>query len=324
MQLPKGSIPPGALAARELLTEGASLAVWTDCWGGRAVFMSPELTCVELTGELWDILQKIKVATGNRWSGLPDAVAIFPDGRIVMREMKLAGKDKLRHTQHAFARAARSLFPGRIDFEVIEWVGVSRNQVAYGDFTVPVIERDWVRVAKQLPYRKTYLLKPGQRWQDAPVDLASSLSEWYVQLPDGPVPAGAVAARELLAEGASLALWTECYGGGRVVFMSPELTCVEATGDLGNMLRAIKVANKNKWAGLPDAIGIFPDGRVVMRDAKLAGKDKVSDTQHAFARVARSLFPGRVEFGVIEWGRRVAESDLTNRSSQPLAVVLKG
>ena len=62
------------------------------------------------------MLQKIKAATGNRWSGLPDAIAVFPDGRIVMREMKFVGKDKLRKTQHAFARLARSLFPGRIEF----------------------------------------------------------------------------------------------------------------------------------------------------------------------------------------------------------------
>ena len=185
-------------------------------------------------------------------------------------------------------------------------MSATSKMVAYGDFTVPVIERDWPRVPKQLPYRKTYLLKPGQRWHDAPVDAASSLSEWYVQLPDGPVPSGAVAARELLAEGASLALWTECYGGGRVVFMSPDLACVEATDELGDILRQIRAANGNRWAGLPDAIAIFPDGRIVMRDAKLAGKDKVSLTQHAFARAAASLFPGRVEFGVVEWGRHTA------------------
>jgi hypothetical protein len=179
--------------------------------------------------------------------------------------------------------------------------------VTYGEFTVPIIERDWPRPREHLPYRKTYLLKPGQSWHDAPVDLASSLSEWYVQLPEGPVPSGAVAARELLAEGASLALWTECYGGGRVVFMSPDLTCVEATGELGDTLREIRAVNNNKWAGLPDAVAIFPGGRIVMRDAKLAGKDKVSVTQHAFARAAASLFPGRIEFGVIEWGRRVAQ-----------------
>src|SRR5262249_581992 len=100
----------------------------TDTWSHSAVFMSPDLICVELTGELWEILQKIKAATANRCAGLPDAIAVFPDGRIVMREMKFAGKDKLTKTQHAFARAGRSLFPGRIEFGVIEWGRVSRNQ----------------------------------------------------------------------------------------------------------------------------------------------------------------------------------------------------
>jgi hypothetical protein len=56
--------------------------------------MSPDLVCVQPTGELWEILQKIKLTMGNRWSGLPDAIAVFPDGRIVMRDMKVAGKDK--------------------------------------------------------------------------------------------------------------------------------------------------------------------------------------------------------------------------------------
>lgn len=72
------------------------------------MFMSPDLICVQLTGELWEILQKIKAVMGNRWSGLPDAIATFPNGRIVMRDMKFVGKDKLTKTQHAFARVARS------------------------------------------------------------------------------------------------------------------------------------------------------------------------------------------------------------------------
>jgi hypothetical protein len=139
VQTLKGFIPPGALAARELIAEGASFAVWTDCWQHRAVFMlpPPEFRCVELTGELWDMLQKIKAATHNRWSGLPDAIAVFPEGRIVMREMKFIGRDKRTHRlgrdklsdkQHAFARAAETLFPRRIEFAVIEWGHVPRNQ----------------------------------------------------------------------------------------------------------------------------------------------------------------------------------------------------
>jgi hypothetical protein len=186
-------------------------------------------------------------------------------------------------------------------------MSITRRTVAYGDFNIPVIERDWLRTREKLPYRKTYLLKPGQKWHDAPVDLASPLCEAYVQLADDAIPAGAVIARELVAAGASAALWTECYGRGRVVFMSPELVCVEATGELGNILMGIRAANGKRWAGLPDVVAIFPDSRIVMREAKLAGKDKVSATQHAFARAACSLFADRVDFGVIEWGRRAAQ-----------------
>ena len=127
---PEGFVPPAVLAARELQAEGASLAVWTDCWGHRAVFMSPDLVCIQLEGELWDVLQKIKAALGNRWSGLPDAIALFPDGRIVMRDMKVAGKDKLQETQHAFARIARSIFPGRIEFGVVEWGRAAKSDLS--------------------------------------------------------------------------------------------------------------------------------------------------------------------------------------------------
>jgi len=83
--------------------------------------MSPDLVCIQPEPELWDVLQKIKAALGSRWSGLPDAIALFPDGRIVMRDMKVAGKDKLQETQQAFARIARKLLPGRIEFGVVEW-----------------------------------------------------------------------------------------------------------------------------------------------------------------------------------------------------------
>ena len=179
------------------------------------------------------------------------------------------------------------------------------KSIIYGDIEVPILERDWLRTRERLPYRKTYLLKPGQHWHDAPS--TPTLWEHYVQLADGAVPAGTLIARELVAEGANVALWTECYGRGRVVFMSPDLVCVESTGELGHILQQIHSANGARWAGLPDAVGIFPDGRIAMRDAKVAGKDRLSPTQHAFARVARGLFSSRLDFAVVEWGRGVAQ-----------------
>lgn len=174
--------------------------------------------------------------------------------------------------------------------------------VRYGDLDAPVLERDWKRTPHRLPYRKTYLLKPGDRWVDAPS--TETLWEHYVQQPDGTaIPAGAMITRELMEEGASIAVWTECYGAGRLVLMSPDLVCIELTGELSRILHAVKNATGNRWAGVPDAIAVFPDGRIVMRDAKVAGKDRVSETQHTFARAARQLFGNRIEFAVVEWGR---------------------
>jgi hypothetical protein len=154
-----------------------------------------------------------------------------------------------------------------------------------------------------MPYRRTYLLKPGQHWRDAPE--ISSLWEHYVQFPFEVFPVGALVAREMLAEGAETAVWTECYGRGRCVFMSPSLVCVdvENVGDLGQVLLTIRESNGGRWAGLPDAIGLFPGGRVAMRDAKVFAKDRVSQNQHIFAKVARSVLGGRLDISVVEWGR---------------------
>ena len=180
--------------------------------------------------------------------------------------------------------------------------------VKYGDIEAPVFERDWLRTPRRLPYRKTYLLKPGDRWLDAPA--TDTLWEHYVQQPDGTaIPSGAMIARELMAEGAETAVWTECYGGTGLVLMSPDLVCVELTGELSRILNAIKEATGKRWAGVPDAIGLFADGRIAMRDAKVAGKDRVSETQHAFARAARKLFGDKIEFAAVEWGRKQAEAE---------------
>ena len=116
-------------------------------------------------------------------------------------------------------------------------------------------------------------------------------------------------AREMLSDGASVAIWTECYGRGRCVLMSDSLVCVDFAqiGELGELLLAIRKNNDDRWAGLPDAIGIFSNESIVMRDAKVANKDKISLTQHAFARAARSVLGDRLDLAVIEWGRHAVE-----------------
>src|SRR3972149_8731295 len=94
--------------------------------------------------------------------------------------------------------------------------------IKYGDTEVPVTERFW-KAAERLPYRKTYSLKPGQHWKEAAV--TSAQWEHYVLLDNGEaVPVGAVIARELLAEGASSAVFTELWGS--LVLVGPDLVCV--------------------------------------------------------------------------------------------------
>ena len=173
----------------------------------------------------------------------------------------------------------------------------------YGDVEVPLLQRPWRKNHERLPYRKTYSLKPGQHWREAP----STTEQWehYVHLPEGPVPVGAAIARELISEGASCAVFTECWGRG-CVMMGPDLVCLEWNSEIATLLKKLRSANGDRWAGLPDVIALFPCGRIAMREAKVAGKDKISETQHAFARSARALLGSRFDLAVVEWGRETA------------------
>ena len=176
------------------------------------------------------------------------------------------------------------------------------KRIAFGDLEVPVLERAWNTTAERLPYRKTYGLKPGQLWTDAP----STPDQWeyYVLLEDGPVPVGAVIARELITEGATSAVFTEMWGG--LVLVGPDLVCVEENGDISKILDELRTAMNGKLGGLPDVIACFSDGRIAMREAKhitAKYKDRLGPKQHALARVAQGLFGERLDLAIVEWGR---------------------
>jgi hypothetical protein len=116
------AVPVGAVIARELMTEGSNCAVFTELWAGRCVLVGPDLVCVKEEGEIRELLDQLRAANNGRLGGLPDVLAVFPNGRIAMREAKnIAAKDRIGSKQHALARIAQRLFGDRLDLAIVEW-----------------------------------------------------------------------------------------------------------------------------------------------------------------------------------------------------------
>lgn len=169
---------------------------------------------------------------------------------------------------------------------------------------MPVEVRYWKRRREMRPYFRTDLLKPGQSWSDAPT--VGGYTEHYVRLDGQTLPVGVAIARELLREGAIEAVCTDLTLG-RLRLIDCNLICVEATTAISEILQTLHAANGNRWAGLPDAIGIFPDGRIALREAKVAKKDRLNKPQHEFARAARGVLGVRLDLAVVEWGYEVSD-----------------
>ena len=169
--------------------------------------------------------------------------------------------------------------------------------IRFGDDEVPVQERCWP-CAPASPYRKTYKLKPGDRWCDAPT--TNEQFEWYVDLDGEVMPVGAAIARELIGEGATWVCFTELWGGA--VLVGPDLVCQPLTGPPAALLDRLRTANGGRLGGLPDVIGEWPDGRVVMREAKTPkSHDRLRANQHSFARSARLLLGDSLDLAVVSW-----------------------
>jgi hypothetical protein len=176
--------------------------------------------------------------------------------------------------------------------------------IKYGDEEVPLLERRWPRREAMTPYYRIDLLKPGDSWRDAPIK--GKYTEHYVQLADGPVPVRVLIARELCQEGATIAVCTDLTLG-ELRLLDPDLRCIEPPAALEELFAALRATNGGRWAGLPDAVAIFPDGRVAFREAKVAKKDRLNPPQHAFARMALQLFGDKLDLAAVEWGYEVAE-----------------
>lgn len=90
---------------------------------GRQVrYGGPDLICLPDNGPLPTLVAQLRAANRGRLGGLPDVIALFPDGKVALREAKnVAAKDRLGPKQHTFARAAQQLLGPRLDLALVEW-----------------------------------------------------------------------------------------------------------------------------------------------------------------------------------------------------------
>ncbi len=113
------AVPVGALAAKELKTNGATDVAFVELW--KVVLVDENLVGIPPAGNpLWQIINKVE-KTSQGLSGFPDVLALFPDGRIIFREIKRRNKDSIRPNQHEAADRLRKMFGSRADLAIVEW-----------------------------------------------------------------------------------------------------------------------------------------------------------------------------------------------------------
>ena len=167
----------------------------------------------------------------------------------------------------------------------------------WGNEEVRIERRSWRASSGVSGYRKTYRLRPGERWVDAPV--TEGQYEHLVQTEGDPVPVGLMIARELVDGGADWAVMVELWG--RTVLVDHRGVCVPLDGPIGEFLSLIVEANGGRWGGFPDVVGASGD-TILFREAKVAeSRDRLRANQHQFLRAVRLRFGERVDAAVVEW-----------------------
>jgi hypothetical protein len=119
------------------------------------------------------------------------------------------------------------------------------------------------------------------------------------------IPAEAAIARELLAQGAEWAIFSDCFTHGRT-FVLPGLKCVEPQGELAAMLDQLReVTSRPNLGGLPDVVAKLANGMLTFREAKYVTKkyrDVWGPKQEDMATRAMELWPGKIDVAIVEWG----------------------
>ena len=80
-----------------------------------------KLVCADSHVETGKILTRFSAERGS-FKGFPDVIAVFPNGRIALREVKsVSGKDRLGPNQHDAANVLRTMFGQRAELVLVEW-----------------------------------------------------------------------------------------------------------------------------------------------------------------------------------------------------------
>lgn len=167
----------------------------------------------------------------------------------------------------------------------------------WGDDLVRVERPAWRASTGVSGYRKTYSLRPGELWADAPV--TDGQYEHLVETDDGAIPVGLKIAQELVTDGAEWAVMVELWGRG--VLVDHRGICVSVDGPIGDLVSLMVQANGGRWGGFPDVVGALGD-TILLREAKVGGKrDRLRPNQHDFLRAMRRSFGDRVDAAVVEW-----------------------
>ena len=199
---------------------------------------------------------------------------------------------------------------------------------------IPTLRRYWQSTGTGVQFYGMHDLKVGDRWwRDNPTP--TKFTQHYVSiegldagiadLERRPVvylediargiqyiPAEAAIARELLAQGAEWAIFSDSFGRGRA-FVQPDLKCVEPQGELASMLNRLREAtSRPTLGGLPDVIAKLAAGIFAFREAKYVTKkykDVWGPKQEEISSIAMKLWPDKIDVAIVEWGAEWAEGD---------------
>ena len=114
-------VPPGLLAAQELINAGARHAYVVEAYYKHKAVMRADLHGASADEPIHELIKRFRAANEGRIGGFPDVAGFWDDGRVSLQELKLHRKDQLSAKQHAAADCLRSLLGDHLDLKVLEW-----------------------------------------------------------------------------------------------------------------------------------------------------------------------------------------------------------